>query len=398
MNILMIHQHYYPEMSGTARRTKELAENFVKKGHQVSVLTSYPRKFRSLPGISFKPHEQINNVSVYRIKTLFEVNNIVLLRLFSYSTFVIQSVLYALRLSKKSEIVITIAPLSSGIIGALVKIINKKYHHFDVPDILPDLGISAGMIKNKFVIKLLFRLEKWVYNNSDTISTCTKGQLENINNKGISIKKITWISDWIDNSNFFSNDRILSTKLSKNFKGKKIISFIGNIGALQNPEVFVDAMRLLSSENQIQFLFIGDGIMLPDLKVKVEKLNIKNIEFIGRVKREQIPTYMSVSDILVANYVPDKHLNLYIPGKLFEYAISRRPIIMGGKRDSETFINKYKLGIVVPPSNANAFKKAILKIINESYSFDPKIAQFMKDYSIENVTKKYDLIFRKLKP
>ena len=32
MNILMIHQHYYPEMSGTARRTKELAENFVKKG------------------------------------------------------------------------------------------------------------------------------------------------------------------------------------------------------------------------------------------------------------------------------------------------------------------------------------------------------------------------------
>ena len=71
---------------------------------------------------------------------------------------------------------------------------------------------------------------------------------------------------------------------------------------------------------------------------------------------------------------------------------------MGGKGDSETFINKYKLGIVVPPSNANAFKKAILKIINESYSFDPQIAQFMKDYSIENVTKKYDLIFRKLKP
>ncbi len=394
----MIHQHYFPEMSGTARRTKELAENFVKKGHHVSVLTSYPRKFRSLPGTSFKPREQINNVSIYRIKTLFEVKNIVLLRLFSYSAFVIQSVLYALRLSKKSEIVITIAPLSSGIIGALVKIFNKKHHHFDVPDILPDLGISAGMISNNFIIKLLFKLEKWVYKNSDTISTCTKGQLENIKNKGISSEKLTWIPDWIDNSNLFSSDRVLSTELQKNLKNKKIVSFIGNIGALQNPMVFIETMRLLSENNQIHFLFIGDGIMLPKLKSRVAKFNLKNIDFVGRVKREQIPEYMKLSKILVANYLPDKHLNLYIPGKLFEYAISRRPIIMGARGDSETFINKYKLGIAVPPSNADGFKKAILKIINESYSFNPEIVQFMKDYSIDNVTKKYDLIFRKLKP
>jgi len=47
MKILMIHQHYFPEMSGTARRTRELAESFVKNGHKVSVLTSFPREFRS---------------------------------------------------------------------------------------------------------------------------------------------------------------------------------------------------------------------------------------------------------------------------------------------------------------------------------------------------------------
>ena len=54
---------------------------------------------------------------------------------------------------------------------------------------------------------------------------------------------------------------------------------------------------------------------------------------------------MIISDILVANYLPDKHLNLYIPGKLFEYAISQKPIIMGAKGDAEKLINKYKLGI-----------------------------------------------------
>ena len=29
-----------------------------------------------------------------------------------------------------------------------------------------------------------------------------------------------------------------------------------------------------------------------------------------------------MSDILITNYVSDEHLDLYIPGKLFEYAIS----------------------------------------------------------------------------
>ena len=54
------------------------------------------------------------------------------------------------------------APLPSAIAPAFASKIFKIYHHFDVPDILPDLGISAGMIKNKILINYLYKLEKWV--------------------------------------------------------------------------------------------------------------------------------------------------------------------------------------------------------------------------------------------
>ena len=59
----MIHQHYFPEMSGTARRTKELAESFVKRGHEVSVVTSFPREYRSMPGEEYKPFEIIGPIT-----------------------------------------------------------------------------------------------------------------------------------------------------------------------------------------------------------------------------------------------------------------------------------------------------------------------------------------------
>jgi len=344
MKILMIHQHYYPEMSGTARRTKELAESFYKRGHQVSVVTSYPREYRSMHSVECKSFEILDNVKVHRIKTFFEVRNNVSLRMISYLFFVLQSIIFALKLSRQSDIIITVAPLSSGVIGSLVQIIKKKHHHFDVPDILPDLGISAGMIQNKLIIKFLFKIEKWVYDHADTISAITYGQIENIHGKGVEKSKLFYIPDWIDDTFFKLNLKKYKDEVARTLEStdKKLISFVGNIGALQNPVIFIEMMASLQADNmdEFQFLFIGDGIMLSQLKEKVKSIGLENVKFIGRIKREFVPAYMHLSDILVANYLPNKYMDICIPGKLFEYAISKKPIIMGARGEAKKLIEK----------------------------------------------------------
>ena len=397
----MIHQHYHPEMSGTARRTKELAESFVKHGHTVSIVTSMPREYRSMPGVlEQKYYEKLNGVSVHRVKTLFEVKNNVIFRILSYLSFVILSLRYAYRLTGLSEIIISVAPISSGIIGAILRKVTGKHHHFDVPDILPDLGISAGMLKNQYIISVLYKLEKWVYDNSDTISTCTKGQTTNINGKGVALSKLRWIPDWIDDSFFAQHhsSRMNDAKELISFPGKKLISFFGNIGALQNPIVFLDVMKSLSEDGHDEYLllFIGDGIMLPQLKRIVKERNQENVIFLGRIERELVPSCMKRSNILVTNYVTDEHLDLYIPGKLFEYAITEKPIIMGARGDAKDFIEKFKLGMVVEPSHVIDMKNAILTVSNDAYEFAPQTAQFLKEYSLEKVTNLYSEVFKSL--
>lgn len=385
-------------MSGTARRAKELAEHFVKQEHNVSVLTSFPREYRSIPGQSYEKNEILNGVKIHRVNNIFEVKNNVFLRMLSYFTFVIMSIQSGLRLSNKSDIIITIAPLSSGIIGATIRMFNKKYHHFDIPDILPDLGISAGMITNRFIIYILRKLELWVYIRCDSISTCTNGQMKNIEEKGVPINKLSCIPDWVDTDFFNINHIKFKDEVSSlyAYPNKKILSFVGNIGALQNPSIFIDLMSTLKEKDDYIFLFIGDGIMLPKLKKLVDRKNLDNIKFLGRVKREYIPSIMKMSDILVTNYVSDEHLNLYIPGKLFEYAISGRPIVIGARGDSKKFIEKYKLGLVVEPSNYLNFKHAIINISQSIYKFEPKINEFSNDFSINNVANKYQIIFEKI--
>ena len=400
LKILLLQQYYFPEMTGGARRAKELSEQFVKNGHSVTVFTAYPRDFRSMPGFQAKKYEVLNSVLVIRCNTIFSVAKNPIFRMLSYFIYVIHSFIYISQNRKKYNILISMAPLPSAIAAALANKLYKIIHHFDVPDILPDLGISAGMIKNKLFINFLYKLEKWVYNYSNSISAITHGQINNIINKGIRKEKITYIPDWIDDTFFRQNLSKYKDEVSGKlvYPEKKLISFIGNIGVLQNPEIFLNIMMSLSEEkhDEFQFLFIGDGIMLPYLIKKAKKMNLSNVKFIGRVKREHIPAYMNLSHILVANYLPNKYMDICIPGKLYEYLMSKTPIIMGAKGEAANFINKHNAGIVVPPSDVNAFSKAIYDIIDEKFDYNPNYGEFIKDFSLTKIAKSYESVFKSL--
>ncbi len=399
----MIHQHYFPEMAGTARRTKELAEEFSKLGYKVTVITSFPREYRSIPGYSTNRIEVINGVDIYRMNTIVSVNIGVITRIVSYLAFVLFGLKWIIKNKGHFDILISIAPIAAGIIGALSHKFLKMYHHFDVPDILPDLGIAAGMIKNRTIISLFFSIERWVYKNCNSISAITKGQVNNIINKGVSPKKVGLIPDWIDVKFFKKNIRIYADQikkdLSQRFGDQKVISFIGNIGALQNPTIFLDLMKLLNADypDKYCFLFIGDGIMLPTLKKRVVEENIENIVFIGRIKRELVPAYMHSSDILVANYLNNYYMDICIPGKLYEYLVSGSPIVVGGKGEVADFVNNYNAGISVEPSNHFEIKKAIISIIDGGKTINnANILRFSEKYDLSSVVTLYTRIFKQL--
>ncbi len=392
--ILFVHQYYFPEMTGTGRRTRELAESLVKKGFDCTVLTTKPRKFRSMINYSAPPFEELNGVKVYRINTLFFVQKNVLTRLISYFLHFLLSFIWISKRRNQFSLIISVAPLSSGIVGAFAQRFFGIPHHFDVPDILPDLGIAAGMIQNKILIKLLYKIEKWVYDNASSISPITFGQIDNIRNKCVPEYKLYHIPDWVDIDFFKINgakyNSLIREKINPNSE-YKIISFVGNIGALQGVESFVEVVKMLNIEFQIKykFLFIGDGICLEMLKEKVRNEKVNNIKFIGRVPREYIPSYMNLSDVLVANYISNEYMNICIPGKIFEYIISNKPIVIGAFGEAANLINTFHAGETVEPSNAKMIKNSIIKILlnPEKYKYD--IKEFENKYSLATIVNDY---------
>ena len=401
IKILFIHQYYYPEMTGTGRRTREMAEELSQRGYDCAVLTTYPREYRSFPDEGVKRYEILNGVRVYRINTFLYVNRNVITRLLSYALHFILVVNWLLKHGRNYDMIISVAPLSSGIAGAFAQKFLGIPHHFDVPDILPDLGIAANMIKNKYLIGILFKIESWVYKNSTTISPITYGQIQNIHNKKVPLTKLYYIPDWIDINFFKKNTKRhynYIRKLMKIKSSEAIISFVGNIGALQGVDTFLEVVKLLNMEEKIKFIFffIGDGIMLPQLKKIVEREKIQNVQFIGRVRRQYVPAYMNISNILVANYVNNNYMDICIPGKIFEYIISNTPIVIGARGEAANLINIYNAGLAVEPSNPREMKNAIIKILENPEEYKANINNFRKDYSLKTIIDKYDELIRKI--
>ena len=81
MKILMIVAYFFPEIGSAAHVYLDLAKAFIKNGHKVDVLTSYPRLFNLNKldiGKEFLLEETIDGISVHRCKHYAMRDNIFL--------------------------------------------------------------------------------------------------------------------------------------------------------------------------------------------------------------------------------------------------------------------------------------------------------------------------------
>jgi len=277
LNILMIHQHFFPEPGGTAKPAYEIAKYFLQNGHEVKVITEFPnRNFQSFSNYKNTPlkSEVIDNIHVFRIKNRFKYSHKSIQRMLAYFSFLVLSLFHAARLSyrEKNQIIITIQAIPSALSGAILNILFRKKHIFYCTDMMPDLGIVSGMLKNRFVIKFLRIFEKLTYNHSTIIFAVTQMMVDEIKTRTKN-QNVFVMSDWLDDDHYLSKkDKYVNMLIKKyGLNGKKVLLYIGNIGFLQNIGVFVELARKIRDKPSCKdyfFIIGGTGVQAEELQAK----------------------------------------------------------------------------------------------------------------------------------
>ena len=226
VKILIFYQYFTTPKGSWGTRIYEFSKQWIKKGHDVTVVTSIYSK-SDLKATNLIETQIIEGINVKVINIKIDNKQPLVKRILTFIIYSIISSWYALIL-KADVVIASSGPITVGIPGLISKIFTKKLV-YEVRDLWPEVPIAVGIIKNKLIKKIAFYFEKKLYSNASLVVGLSPGIRDYIKNN-FSHKNVISITNSA-NLNLFGKKNLLPKNdfISENdFYG----IYTGNIGRL----------------------------------------------------------------------------------------------------------------------------------------------------------------------
>ena len=388
MKLLLIIDDYLPLSTKiAAKMMHELALEFKKKGHDVTVLT--PNTFQKkslcidyLDGIkilNFKSGE-IKNISKFK-----RAINETLLSVLAYKhckKYLIEN---------PCDSIIYFSP--SIFFGPLVKKIKNLWDcktYLILRDIFPQWALDNNLLKNNSFIHNYFKyFEKLNYASADTIGVMSLANLNFFKSKKYNTSKFEILYNWAEITNCPKPDDYYREKL--NLKDKIVLFYGGNIGHAQQISNLIILAKKFKINKSVHFVFVGQGDKVPLLLNGIKINNLDNVTYLQAVDQITYAKMLSEFDIGMFS-LHSNHKTHNFPGKLLSYMAFEKPILgcVNIGNDLAKVVNSAKAGIIVNSldeiSLYNAAKKLIdSKVLRNKYGENGK-KLLVDKFSVNNAS------------
>ncbi|PWH83875.1 glycosyltransferase WbuB [Algibacter marinivivus] len=397
MKILFLTDNFPPEVNAPATRTYEHCKHWVKLGVDVTVVTCAPNfpKGKLFKGYKNKliQKEIVDGIKVIRVWTYISANKGFVKRILDYLSFMFASFIAGLFI--KTDIIIATSPqFFTAISGRWLSFWKRKHWIMEVRDLWPESIKAVGAMKTGLAIRFFEYLEKRMYKSAHKIVVVTDSFKETLIKKhNLSENEITVIKNGVNSDLFFSSPKDHSLLNSLNLKDKFIIGYIGTHGMAHGLDfIFRSAKKI--TNNDIHFLFLGDGAKKEELLKLKERLQLNNITMLPSVKKEKVANYISILDVALVNLKKSETFKHVLPSKIFELCAMEKPILLGVEGEAKKLIESYNVGVAFIPENEENYIKKLKEIQTKSFN-STNFENLKKDFNRENLAKKMlDYIIR----
>lgn len=288
MRIILATGIYPPEIGGPAGYVKGIATEFVKQGHEVTVVTYGDEKTEIGENYQVKIIKKSHSILVRYAK-------------YAYGCF---------KLAYRADVVYAQGPVSEGFPAALASIFARKpfilkivgdfaweqYMQGDSAKSNPESLDEFLQKKHQRKIRMYEIVERWTAKRAKRIIVASQYMRESIAKWGVDKAKIQVIYNSIEFKPFHSDvDYRLELNLPKN---KKIIITAGRIIYWKRLDIIIRCLTTLGDD--YIFVIAGDGPMVQPWKRLAQELGVeKRIIWLGRVDRGLLAKYIKSSNVFV---------------------------------------------------------------------------------------------------
>jgi glycosyltransferase involved in cell wall biosynthesis len=376
MHILFLTDNFPPEGNAPATRTFEHAVRWVEAGHKVTVITCAPNfpEGKVFDGYknSLYQKELIDGINVVRVKTYITANEGFVKRILDYMSFMVSAFIAGLFQKKPDVIVATSPQFFCACAGWVLSVFKRKPFVFELRDIWPASITAVGAMQDSFAIRMLEKLELFLYRKADSIISVTHSFKKELIERGIDGEKINVVLNGVDLTKYVPAEQ-KDSELAERYglHGKFVAGYIGTHGMAHGLENIVSVAERLKDHEDIRIVFAGGGAARQKVVDLVSEKNLTNVVLIDRQPKEMMPRLWSLCDI---SLVPLKNSDLFktvIPSKIFECMGMGIPTLMSVPEGEATaIIQKTNSGLTVEPESVEQIVEGILKLKNNSDLFN----------------------------
>ena len=406
MNILVMGMNYAPERTGIAPFTTELCEHLVSQEHRVFVATAFPHypewEIQEPYRGKLWLRENRNGVSVHRGYIYVPGKPSPKQRILYDTSLSISAFLWGLTVRDVDVILAITPPVQLGLVAWVLSKFKRATFVFLVKDLIVDVAIALGMLKNPRAIRLARSMEDFVYRKARAVLVICQGFANRLKARGVPGSKILVLSDWVDTEFIRPFERNNSFRQTQCFDEELfVVLHAGNMGAKQGLDNAIQVARQLNDQNDVLFLLVGDGSDKTRLVDMATRQDISNVRFLPLQPRDMLPQMLSAADVLLLNQRADV-VDMVIPSKLLTYMAAGRPIVAAAHPDSEAakYIRRARCGLVVPPEEPGLLADAIRQVHANpglAIRFGRSARAFAEEhFARDRVLQQYDEFFRRI--
>jgi glycosyltransferase involved in cell wall biosynthesis len=352
--ILLVTQHYAPFPSTTARYMTEIAEELARK-NRVIVLSGSPDSGTT-------PIEAHGRPDVIEIKSWWPAKYALVSRSFAALLFALQAFLAVMKHARREDVLLCVTtPFTLPYAVALAARLRRAAASLIIHDFYPDTLVMVGFLRPASILTKSLRCANGImFRWLASIVVIGRDMREKLlEYPRMDRTKIKYIPNWATIPIGYRGNGP-HNPYRQGREDRFLVAMSGNAGFTHDPESVFEAARILKDDQNIRFMFSGEGVGWSKLKEMQAETPLANVTLVERVPDSELERFLSAADVWVIPYRKN-NTAVSVPSRIYNVLAVGRPVIICSESDAEAAIllREHDIGWVVPPENPRAIAEAV---------------------------------------
>lgn len=295
-------------------------------------------------------------------------NQSVAQRVISWLRYFYVALRFVLKVKTSDIVVLSTNPPIMQMMIPIIKIKRAKVVYW-VLDLYPDaLWCGLKMAKNSIIPLAWSFVNKISFRRADIFVSLSKSMCRAVSKylRDTNRQRVVWLPTWVDTKKIHPVSRE-NNELAKQLglKDKFVIVYSGNIGATHDLSFLPRLAQKLANHQSIQFLIVGSGSSLVELKKSCSSL--ANVAFLPPQTVEKLCEAMSIGHLAIVSQGENTG-SVSMPSKTYYYMACGCVILGVAPIDSGVtdVVRKYDCGACFLPDQVPLMADFIVRLMNNS--------------------------------